>query len=75
LCVKHSGKYWRYGYLSPLKKRRTLALGVYPASLAEARKHHQKGREQLSDDIDPMDTNKLTSSVGGSDTFELVGEE
>lgn len=76
LLVKHSGKYWRYDYASPLKKRRTLALGVYPdVNLAEARKRHQKAREQLADGIDPMDAKKAKNSVGASDTFELVGEE
>jgi integrase len=75
VLVKAKGKYWRYNYRFA-GKRKTLALGVYPdISLAEARKRHQKAREQLADGIDPIDAKKLTSTVGVIDTFELVGEE
>ena len=75
VLVKAKGKYWRYNYRFA-GKRKTLALGVYPdISLAEARKRHQKAREQLADGIDPIDAKKITSSAGVIDTFELIGEE
>ena len=51
LLVAKSGKYWRYDYRY-LKKRKTLALGVYPqVSLKEAREMHYDARKKLSDGI------------------------
>lgn len=53
LLVKNIGKYWRYDYRF-LKKRKTLALGVYPeTSLKKAREKHQVARKLLDKDIDP----------------------
>ena len=47
LLVKASGKYWRMDY-SHNGKRKTLALGVYPAvTLATARALRDKAREEL----------------------------
>jgi integrase len=78
VLVKTKGKYWRYNYRFA-GKRKTLALGVYPdISLAEARKRHQKAREQLADGIDPMAARKssnLQGTIAAGDTFEVVGEE
>ena len=46
LLVKAGGKYWRMDY-THATRRRTLALGVYPAvSLAKARKRRDAAREQ-----------------------------
>jgi integrase len=53
LLVKASSKYWRMDYRH-VEKRKTLALGVYPAvSLAKARKRRDGARELLADGIDP----------------------
>ena len=49
LLVKPSGKYWRMNYRF-LDKRRTLALGVYPAiSILKARKGRDEARALLAD--------------------------
>lgn len=43
-----------------LGKRKTLALGVYPAvSLAKARQRRDKARELLADGIDPGEAKRL----------------
>jgi hypothetical protein len=55
LLVKATGKYWRMGYRY-INKRKTLALGVYPAvTLAQARKRREDARELLASEppIDP----------------------
>ncbi len=54
LLVKAAGKYWRMDY-QYAGKRKTLALGVYPAvSLAKARAARDKAREQSAGGNDPM---------------------
>ena len=51
LLVKEAGKYWRMNYRFA-EKRKTLALGVYPAvSLAKARQQRDKARELLAEGI------------------------
>ena len=63
LLVKKVGKYWRYDYRF-LKKRKTLALGVYPKiSLKEAREEHQAARKLLDKGIDPTQYRKVTKAV------------
>ena len=53
LLVKAAGKYWRMDYAHS-EKRKTLALGVYPAvSLADARRGRDKARELLAQGLDP----------------------
>ena len=53
LHVKSGGKYWRMDYRFA-DKRKTMALGVYPAvSLLKARQRRDRAREQLADGIDP----------------------
>ncbi len=53
LLVKTRGKYWRMDYRFA-SKRKTLAIGVYPAvSLINARKKRDEARELLAKDIDP----------------------
>ena len=75
LLVKSGGKYWRLDYRF-LGKRKTLALGVYPAvSLAKARKRRDTVREQLAEDIDPgvaKREDKLARKAAAAHTFEAV---
>ena len=78
LLVTASGKYWRMNYRFA-DKRKTLALGVYPAvSLAEARKRRDKAREQLAKDIDPStakQTEKAAKLAAGGNTFKALALE
>jgi len=75
LLVKTSGKYWRMDY-THATRRRTLALGVYPAvSLAKARRRRDAAREQLADGVDPNAAKrqeKLEQAEAASNTFEIV---
>ena len=75
LLVTAAGRYWRMNYRFA-GKRKTLALGVYPAvSLAEARKRRDKAREQLARDIDPSAAKReerQTKADLAANTFELV---
>ena len=78
LLVKGSGRYWRMDY-THAKKRKTLALGVYPeVSLAKARKRREEARELLAEGIDPSTAKKaekLASRVAAANTFEAVARE
>ena len=78
LLVNASGKYWRMDYRFA-DKRKTLALGVYPAvSLAKARARRDKARELLADDIDPNEAkkdDKRVKATVAANTFELVARE
>lgn len=59
LLVTKTGKYWRYDYRY-LKKRKTLALGVYPqVTLKEARAIHFEARKKLANGIDPSQLRKI----------------
>ena len=75
LLVKAVGKYWRMDYRFN-NKRKTLALGVYPAvSLAKARQRRDKARELLADGIDPAKAkrdDKLARADAAAHTFEVV---
>jgi integrase len=75
LLVKATGKYWRFDYTFQ-EKRKTLALGVYPAvSLAEARRRRDKAREQLAKAIDPGAAKREDKQAKvdlAANTFELV---
>jgi integrase len=75
LLVKAGSKYWRLDYRF-LGKRKTLALGVYPAvSLAKARKRRDTVREQLADGIDPgiaKREDRLAMATAAAHTFEAV---
>lgn len=75
LLVTAAGKYWRMDYRF-LGKRKTLALGVYPAvSLAKARARRQDARELLADSIDPgaaKRDEKNARLVAALHTFEAV---
>ena len=78
LLVNATGKYWRYDYRFA-GKRKTLALGVYPAtSLKQAREKHQRARENLAKDIDPSTHKKATSAATHAalaNSFELLAIE
>ena len=78
LLVKPSGKYWRMDYRFA-EKRKTLALGVYPAvSLAKARQRRETARQQLADGIDPgvvKKAQKAARALSAEDTFEAVARE
>lgn len=78
LLVKPSGKYWRFDYRHA-DKRRTLAIGVYPAvTLAAARKKRDAARALLEDGIDPMTAKraeKAAALVAAENTFEAIARE
>ncbi len=78
LLVNTGGKYWRMNYRFA-DKRKTLALGVYPAvSLAKARQRRDKARELLADGIDPSTAKrgeKQAQATAAANTFELVARE
>jgi integrase len=75
LLVKAAGRYWRMDYRHA-GKRKTLALGVYPAvSLAKARKRREEARELLADGIDPSQAkrdDKQNKDNAATHTFEVV---
>lgn len=75
LFVKGAGKYWRMDY-QHLGKRKTLAMGVYPAvSLAKARARRAEARELLADGIDPAQAkreHKEALTIAAVHTFEAV---
>ncbi len=78
LLVKASGKYWRMDYRFA-DKRKTLALGVYPAvSLDQARKLTLAAREELAQGIDPSITKRITTAASkhaAANTFEALARE
>ena len=75
LLVKAAGKYWRMDYRHQ-GKRKTLALGVYPAvSLAKARKRRDEARELLAEGLDPGECKrdeKKIKAIAAAHTFEAV---
>ncbi len=72
------GKWWRFDYRFD-KKRKTLALGVYPdVGLKDARIRRDTARKQLADGIDPSNqrkAEKAARAVAGANTFEVVARE
>lgn len=76
--VKPAGKYWRMDY-SYLGKRKTLALGVYPAvTVAKARQRRDKAREHLADGLDPSvlkQKEKAARTAASAHTFESVARD
>ncbi len=78
LLVNAGGKYWRMNYRFA-DKRKTLALGVYPAvSLAKARQRRDKARELLADGVDPSTAKregKQARAAAAANTFEAVARE
>lgn len=78
LLVKDTGKYWRMNYRF-LGKRKTLALGVYPAvTLASARRRREEARVLLAEGIDPSLAKQETRqarSAAALQTFEAVARQ
>lgn len=79
LLIKPTGgKYWRMDYTIH-GKRKTLAIGVYPAtSLAQARKLRLAAREQIAQGIDPSAAKQEAQQarkLAAANTFELVARE
>ena len=78
LLVKPSGKYWRMDYRFA-GKRKTLALGVYPAvTLAQARKRRDDAKALLADGQDPNAAKreeKIAKQTSSGNTFEKIAEQ
>jgi integrase len=78
LLISKGGKYWRMDYRFA-EKRKTLALGVYPAvSLLKARQRRDKARELLADGVDPSTAKqdeKKIKATAAANTFEAVAEQ
>ena len=78
LLVTPRGRYWRLDY-SFAGKRKTLALGIYPAvSLAKARKRRDEARELVADGIDPgaaKRTERKAMKDAAATTFEAVARD
>ncbi|MGZ8183468.1 MAG: tyrosine-type recombinase/integrase [Methylobacter sp.] len=64
LLIKSTGaKWWRFDY-SFEGKRKTLSLGVYPATgLSDARRKAEEARTNVANDADPSDTRKEKKAV------------
>lgn len=75
LVQPSGGKLWRFDYRIH-GKRRTLAIGAYPAvTLAAARKALVGARETLATGVDPSDAKKeakRAAKVAASNSFEAV---
>jgi len=71
-------KYWRLDYRFN-GKRKTLALGVYPAiSLLKARELREDARKKLAEDIDPGANRKAVKSAKteqATNSFEVIARE
>jgi hypothetical protein len=78
LFVNKAGKYWRYDYRYQ-KKRKTLALGVYPeVSLKDARNKLEEARRILNQGSDPAFIRKVSKvkDLNANDrTFEKYAWE
>jgi len=78
LVATTGNKLWRMDYRFA-DKRKTLALGVYPAvSLLKARQRRDKARELLADGIDPgaaKQEAKQAQAAAMANTFELVARD
>jgi hypothetical protein len=64
VLIKPNGaKWWRFDYTFT-GKRKTLSVGVYPASgLADARRKAVEARSNVANNKDPSDTRKETKAV------------
>jgi hypothetical protein len=77
LVVTAGGKYWRFDYRYE-GKRKTLALGTYPAvSLLQARGKTLEARQAIAQDIDPGQQKKAqrTAQASTKNSFEVVARE
>ena len=77
LLVKPAGKYWRMDY-TVLGKRKTLAIGVYPAvTLADARRAREAAKALLAKGTDPGEAKrkaKLEATAAAANTFQVVAD-
>ena len=75
LDKKSGSKYWRIDY-SIHAKRKTLAVGVYPAiSLKQARQARDTAKEQIAQGIDPSQQKKADADqvrTDAANTFQMV---
>lgn len=78
LLVNAGGKYWRMDYRLD-DKRKTFALGVYPAvSLAKARQRRDKARELVAEGVDPSSAKRKAKQAragAAANTFESVARD
>ena len=78
LLVNAGGKYWRMDYRLD-DKRKTFALGVYPAvSLAKARQRRDKARELVAEGVDPSYAKRKAKQAragAAANTFESVARD
>jgi len=78
LVHKNGSKYFRFDYRFN-KKRKTLALGVYPdTSLKQARMRRDDARKLIADAIDPSEHKKADKSSKAeilANTFEVIARE
>jgi hypothetical protein len=77
LVVTAGGKYWRFDYRYD-GKRKTLALGTYPAvSLLQARGKTLEARQAIAQDIDPGQQKKAQKQAQATtkNSFEVVARE
>lgn len=78
IVAPSGGKWWRFDYRFE-RKRKTLALGVYPdVGLKDARDRRDVARKQIAAGIDPAEQRKAERAAradAGSNTFEVVARE
>jgi integrase len=78
LITATGGKLWRLDYTFA-GKRKTLALGNYPAvSLADARQRRDDAKKLLANDVDPLAVRKAQKAATVAETensFEIVARE
>src|SRR5436190_15968652 len=78
LVTPDGARYWRLDYRFA-RKRRTLALGVYPiVTLSSARTRREEARALLLQDIDPSAAKKATKravKLASDSTFEALARE
>jgi integrase len=78
LVHPNGGKYFRYDYRFD-GKRKTLALGTYPAtSLKQARDKRDTAKKQIDDGIDPNENKKAvkaSKAESAANSFEIIARE
>jgi len=78
LVTPAGARYWRLDYRF-VRKRRTLALGVYPSvTLSNARERREQAKALLARDIDPSTikrANRHAARLAGENTFEAVARD
>jgi hypothetical protein len=78
LVTPTGARYWRLDYRF-MRKRRTLALGVYPSvTLSNARERREQAKALLARDIDPSTikrANRHAARLAGENTFEAVARD